>query len=327
MKTLLAFLCLYLAACSSTDSLKPDPFVPAKLQEAEAPPVTVVAVPKPLPLPGQLKPLPARAGHGAEPDLSQPKVGAATIDGAKAAARQEPSRDGYLNAVQVYPYTEGALYRLYGAPGQVTDVALEPGEELISVSAGDTLRWIIGDTTSGTGDQAQVHILVKPAEEGLKTNMVIHSDRRSYHLEMESLSETYMASLSWHYPHDQLLLLKAKAVRARTAAKAEVAAGLDPMRLNFAYRITGDKTPWRPLRAFDDGEKVYIQLPDAHRSAALPPLFVLSADGSAELVNYRMQAGYFVVDRLFTMAELRAGEGKQKRVRIERREPFIAGRR
>jgi hypothetical protein len=67
-----------------------------------------------------------------------------------------------LNAIQVYPYTKNALYRLYAAPAQVTDIALEPGERLVSVSAGDTVRWVVGDSTSGEGKDAIVHIFVKP---------------------------------------------------------------------------------------------------------------------------------------------------------------------
>src|SRR6266851_5488811 len=72
---------------------------------------------------------------------------------ANAAARIQPSRSGYLNAVQVYPFADGALYQVYAAPGQVTDIALQEGEQLVGsgpVAAGDTVRWIIGATESGT---------------------------------------------------------------------------------------------------------------------------------------------------------------------------------
>ena len=51
-------------------------------------------------------------------------------------------RNGYVNAVQVYPFASGALYQIYAAPGQVTDVALQEGEQLVGsgpVAAGDTL--------------------------------------------------------------------------------------------------------------------------------------------------------------------------------------------
>src|SRR3546814_6945960 len=79
----------------------------------------------------------------------------ARVDAANRAATKEPSSSGYINAVQVYPWTEGALYRLYAAPERVSDIALQPGEQLVAVSAGDTVRWIIGDTTSGAGEGAR----------------------------------------------------------------------------------------------------------------------------------------------------------------------------
>src|SRR5690606_15203404 len=102
-------------------------------QQTEPPrPVEIVAVPEPLPLPGQLKPIPPENTDKAK-DEAAPEERIAT---AQRAARHEPSKDGYVNAIQVYPFTEGALYRLYAAPEQVTDIALQPGEKLVAVSAG-----------------------------------------------------------------------------------------------------------------------------------------------------------------------------------------------
>jgi hypothetical protein len=78
-------------------------------------------------------------------------------------ARFEPRKEGYFNAVQVFPFSPGALYQIYAAPGQITDIALEPGEQLTGsgpVSAGDTVRWVLGDTESGSGDTRRVHIMV-----------------------------------------------------------------------------------------------------------------------------------------------------------------------
>jgi type IV secretion system protein VirB9 len=46
------------------------------------------------------------------------------VAAANKAALREPSRAGYIDAVQVYPYAEGALYRLYAAPERITDIAL-----------------------------------------------------------------------------------------------------------------------------------------------------------------------------------------------------------
>jgi P-type conjugative transfer protein TrbG len=97
-----------------------------------------------------------------------------------------------------------------------------------------------------------------------------------------------------------------------------VAEGVDVARLSFGYRIEGDDPPWRPLRAFDDGSRVFIEFPPALGTGEAPPLFVRGEDGASELVNYRVRGRYYVVDRLFSVAELRLGGRKQQVVRIVR---------
>lgn len=275
--------------------------------------IEIVRIPEPLPLPGQLKPL----RTAAKPDSGDPKT---RIGSANAAARMQPVRDGFLNAIQLYPWVEGALYQLYSAPGQVTDIALQEGEQLVGpgpVAAGDTVRWIIGDTVSGTGAGQRVHILVKPTRAGLVTNLVINTDCRTYHLELRSTPDTYMASVSWTYPQDALIALAARDRGPTTVAQSVPAIDIDA--LNFRYRIEGDRAPWRPLRAFDDGRQVFIELPASIGQGDLPPLFILGARGEAELVNYRVRGRYVVVDRLFAGAEMRLGAGKsEQRVRVLR---------
>jgi P-type conjugative transfer protein TrbG len=255
---------------------------------------------------------------------------------ANAAARVQPSGSGYLGAMQVYPFSDGALYQVYTAPGEVTDIALEPGETLAGsgpVAAGDTVRWIIGDTESGAGATRRVHVLVKPTRSDLATNLVINTDRRTYHLELRATQPSYMASVSFAFPRDALIAV-ARAVpdvaapQAKAAVTAEVAVapppaklaalgGLDIDTLDFRYRITGDKPPWRPLRAFDDGRQVFIQFPPGIARGEMPPLWVIGPSG-AELVNYRVQGAHMIVDRLFSLAELRLGGKHQTKVRIVR---------
>lgn len=234
---------------------------------------------------------------------------------ANQAALREPSSDGYVNAVQVYPYSEGALYRLYAAPERVTDIALQPGETVTSVAAGDTVRWTVGDTTSGSGEGERTHILVKPFSAGLATNLVITTDRRVYHLELASRPTDAMAALSWRYPQDELIALRRQQEAA--AAARPIASGLAIENLNFDYEISGDKPAWRPLRAFNDGRQTFIEFPAGIAVGEAPPLFVIGEDGEASLVNYRVAGRFYVVDRLFGAAELRLGGKRQKIVRIE----------
>jgi type IV secretion system protein VirB9 len=157
-------------------------------------------------------------------------------------------------------------------------------------------------------------VLVKPSAAGLSTNLVIATDRRVYHVNLVSRAEGGSAGISWTYPDDALL-----ALRGGASDSAESVGALSAVEhLNFGYRIEGAKPPWRPLRAFDDGQRVFIEFPPTIGAGQAPPLFVTGPSGRPELVNYRMRGRYYIVDRLFTAAELRLGERHQKIVRIVR---------
>lgn len=239
-----------------------------------------------------------------------------TIAAANRAATIEPTPPAFINAAAVTPYAEGAIYQVYTTPERVTDIALEPGEMLGAVASGDTARWVIGDTTSGAGAGKRVHILVKPYAAGLSTNLVITTDRRTYHLALASVRSVGMSSLAWTYPQDALLAIKRSEEAA--AAAAPVAAGLDVDQLHFNYVVSGDTPRWRPLRAFDDGRQTYIEFPASLAVGEAPPLFLVGAKGDAQLVNYRLRGRYYVVDRIFDVAELRLGTKHQDIVRLTR---------
>lgn len=283
-------------------------------------PVAVVTVPKPLPLPGQMKPLPTAADATPVP---QPADAKARVEQANAEASVAPTREGYINAIQVWPFSDGALYQVYTSPGRVTVISLQQGEQLVTVAAGDTVQWIVGDTSSGSSANRRVAVMVKPVRAGIKTNLVITTSRRTYLLELTSTPKAWMASVSWEYPKDQMLALQAQAQAADV--QAPVASDLSLDQLHFRYAITGDDPPWKPVRAFDDGQHVYIQFPAGIAQGELPPLFVVGSDGKGELVNYRFHAPYDIVDRLFGAAELRLGGKKAAAVRIERTDGVTAG--
>ncbi|MEK6638432.1 MAG: P-type conjugative transfer protein TrbG [Pseudomonadota bacterium] len=254
----------------------------------------------------------ARRTHSIAP---RDQVGAAND-----AARIQPESSGFSNAIQRYAYADGALYQIYARPGQVSDIALQEGEQLVGagpVAAGDTVRWIIGDTISGSGTNVRVHILVKPTRADLMTNLIINTNRRTYHLELRANPSTYMASISWIYPQDALIALRS--ANAAAAIVAPVASGIDVSALNFAYRLAGDNPPWRPLRIFDDGKQVFIEFAPSIAQGEMPPLFVIGAGGEAELVNYRVSGRHMIVDRLFDVAEMRLGDKRSvQKVKIMR---------
>jgi len=266
--------------------------------------------------------LSAAAAHAQSAPPSARPVAAAT-DAARVSARAA----GWQGATQLFVYAPGGLYQVYAAVGQVTDIMLQEGETLSdtgAVAAGDTVRWVIGEAASGSGPGRRTHILVKPTDPGIRTNLVINTDRRTYHVELRSTPATYMASVGWSYPQDELIAVRARVEAATALASTQVQTGIDPTKLDFAYRLTGANPPWKPVQVFDDGAKTYLLFPQTIAQSELPPLFLLGEKNKAELVNYRVAGRYMVVDRLFSIAELRLGTRKQQIVRIERtraREP------
>jgi len=235
------------------------------------------------------------------------------VENANAAARVEPRREGYYNAIQIYPWSEGALYQVYAAPGQITNIALEPGESLTGagpIAAGDTARWIIGDTESGSGLSRRVHILVKPTRPDITTNLVITTDRRIYMLELRAEAKPYMPAVAWAYP---ALPASQRGTVPTTPILPAAAAR------HYRYSLTGDTPPWRPVAVYDDGRRVYVEFPRGIAQGEMPPIFVLGTDGEPQIVNSRIYQNILIVDRIFGAAELRLGSGKQQQtVRIVR---------
>src|SRR5207247_2679251 len=209
---------------------------------------------------------PAKGGKKGNVEAKEP---IARIEIANDAARVEPRSAGYFNAVQVFPFSPGALYQIYASPGQITDIALEPGAQLTGsgpVSAGDTVRWVVGDTESGSGDTRRVHILVKPTRPSIETNIVVNTDRRTYLIELRSREKPYMPSVAWFYPED-------RPGRSKMLPLTPIIPEVDQRR--YRYVIEGDSAPWRPVNAYDDGRKVYIEFSPGIAQGEMPPLFVI----------------------------------------------------
>lgn len=291
--------CLLAGLLASTGAAAQTPPAPAS---SPAPSPAAAPVSPPADLPVRLS---ARA---------QARLRAVAV--ANRGATREPDARGFVNATQVYPWSDGALYRLYAAPERVSEIALEPGEKLISIAAGDTARWTIGDTTSGAGEGRRTHILLKPVAAGLRTNLIVTTDRRTYHIALESTRSTAMLALSWTYQASQLIALRRESAGAGPVAPPNPGPALE--RLDFGYAIRGDRPAWRPLRVFDDGQQTYVEFPPGTAHGEVPPLFVLGDKDEPQLVNYRQRGRFYIVDRLFEAAELRLGMKKQKIVRIVR---------
>jgi len=307
----LTALCAVLSACatpgSPTASTAASPLVEAvRIDPPSAPapgpePVAVVVI-------EPERPAPATRGSRRQPSQPTPQE---TLAAANRAARQTPLSASFEDATLIYAYEPGALYELHTNPTFISTILLEPGETLIDIAAGDTARWMVSNTASGIGETGRTLVMVRPQATGLRTNIVLVTDRRAYLLEAVSAhGDGYVAQVAWRYPAPP---------PPPIVEEPEPA----PRAINDAYRIRTPRAgapPWTPERVFDDGFRTWIEFPADIAASDMPPLFVRTAEG-AELVNYRVQGHRYVVDRVFDAAELRLGLAEPIVVRIERRTP------
>ncbi|MFG1428848.1 P-type conjugative transfer protein TrbG [Roseixanthobacter glucoisosaccharinicivorans] len=202
------------------------------------------------------------------------------------------------------------------SPLQVCDIELQAGEVVRDVLVGDTVRWKVEPATSGAVGGQAIHLIVKPAEPGLITSMVVTTSRRTYHIQLKSNATQYMARIGFEYPED--VGSKLADINARLGADTIPGAGVPAEQLNFSYSVSGGAS-WRPTRVYSDGMKTYIQFPSSLSGHDAPVLFVVSG-GQNRIVNYRLKGNMMVVDYQIDTAILVSGVGfwNQDKVTIRR---------
>ena len=245
-------------------------------------------------------------------------TGRAAIAAANEAARAASSADGFVGGVQVFAWGEGRVYDIWTAPLRVISLTLAPGETVSAKAAGDTVRWQIGESQSGAGPSARTHVLIKPLQSGLETNLVLTTSQRVYLLNLRSGSaDAFNAAVAWDYgslgpsstPPDEALGLPPVDVAAVTPQ--------GPLDARYRIEARGRAPRWMPTSAFNDGVRTFITLPHQARLDEAPALFVTSG-GELQVVNYRQADAVLIVDRLFDEAELRLGDRRPQVVRIRR---------
>jgi type IV secretion system protein VirB9 len=257
----------------------------------------------------------------AKPSSAVPRSASSVIAEANAQASQAPDPAGFNNAVMTYTFVAGGIYQVYTAPENVTDIVLEPGEELMGdPAAGDTLRWRLGVGGSAVNGVPQKHVFLKPTRAGLFTNLTLNTDRRTYFLQLESLERNSMVAVQWHYPSQDVRAAPpltgegAPREPPRPTAPRDVAA----LHWDYAIEVVDGHPPWKPRVVFDDGAKTYIRFDPNILHGEAPALFVIQHD-EPQLVNYRVKGDLYIVDRIFQVAELRLGQDDQDVVRLTRK--------
>jgi type IV secretion system protein VirB9 len=218
----------------------------------------------------------------------------------------------------LYPFAAGTEPVVDCAALRTTDLQLQPGETVTDLAIGDQERWMATPAASGDPQNPVPHIALKPQAAGIETNLTVYTTKHIYHLILRSRGRA-MQEVEFYYPEELLAAMHAadaaaakgpQAISSDAATDAEVVKA-DPSQLNFAYTIDGPNVAFKPVRAFDDGTHVYLEMPSSMKSKAAPALLI-GAAGGTQMVNYRVRGTYFVVDRLFDQGVLLAGVGRQQ---------------
>ena len=212
-------------------------------------------------------------------------------------------------------------------PLNLCDIELQSGEDIQSVLIGDSVRWNDGDqgipiVYSGTGINSTPHLVLKPVEANIVTNLMITTSKRTYLIKLKSSNLGYVVRSGFYYPNEEISnyntqreLIKSKSLDGSTNYNKSKYL-VDLTKLNYQYEIKGKDYDWRPEQVFDDGVSVYIKLPVNISSRSLPGLCIINQLNSdeCELVNFRFNDHFYVVDRLFEEAKLINGFGDKSQI-------------
>ncbi len=217
------------------------------------------------------------------------------------------------NGKITYPFDE-KLPTLTCSPLHICDIELEPGEKVQNVAIGDQVRWILSPATSGVGANATPHVIIKPTDENISTNMVITTDLRTYYLYLTSKKTNYVTRINFYYPHNLVQTWNNKALVEKETELNKIAGfpSITAVDLDFNYDIKGKSSSIKPEKVFNDGNHTYLKMRDDIFAREVPILMVIGKNNEAELANYRVKNGYYIIDRLFEKAELILGVGREQ---------------
>jgi len=247
--------------------------------------------------------------------------GVPPLKGSKSARDVMPVRDAGGRVI----FPKGSSPTIVCAPLRVCDIQLQPGERVQGAPhIGDSVRWKISPAVSGSGAQAVTHLIVKPTEPGLDTNLIVPTTHGTYYLRLMSSAVHYVSSVAFETSEDQETVWRNLRGATASTDSAEVDSDMPIVavnRLNFNYKIrtVKGKPSFKPLRAMDDGYHTYIAMNEELPQGDAPALIGISASGEEQMVNYRLKGNLFIVDGRMDKLALISGTGKhQERVELTR---------
>lgn len=223
-------------------------------------------------------------------------------------AMQSPEK--WTDGTMYYDFDPDFTYEIYCQPYRVTDLQLEPGEQVIEMPfLSEAKVWEIGAGVSRVGGVDTQHFFLKPAYSGLETSFIIITDKRVYHLMLKSFKDVYMTQVKWEYPNTMPFTLTSEVLNGKINNVSKETFSVDPTYLSFDYKMNYSvfKRPyWLPQRVYDDGKRTYIVMDETILHMTSPVLF----NKQNERINYSVNKNLIVINELIEKVTLRVGKEK-----------------
>ena len=208
-----------------------------------------------------------------------------------------PRSIGGEERIKIINYVPNAVFRYIGHYYYQTIIEFSLDEEIQTITMGTKTPWQI--VPAGN------RIFSKPIEEDATTNMTVITNKRMYFFEMhakhaDNINDPDLAFIvKFVYP-SETNYSSVKQVSSNSGPNLT-----QPELYNFEYKISGNATNIGPIQIFDDGRFTYFKFRE--RNAELPAIFLVNDDGSEAIINYRVENGYIVVERVAKKYTLRQG--------------------
>jgi type IV secretion system protein VirB9 len=217
----------------------------------------------------------------------------------QASASVLPQRGTHDERIRRAAYSSEEVYTLYGYVGYQIDLQFDEGEAFVGLASGDIEA--LSFVSQGN------HLFIKPKAPVVGTNLTVLTNRRQYQFE-------YTASLRHPNPDRDEIIYAVRftyppppappVVPNRTAeTDAELAKGPASRAHNIDYWFCGAPSI-KPTSAWDDGVHTWLTF---EPRAELPAIFVRNEDGAESLLNFSVEQGAVVIQRVAHRFILRRG--------------------
>ncbi len=209
-----------------------------------------------------------------------------------------PRSIGGESRIKLINYVPNSVFRYTGHYYYQGIIEFSLTEEIQTITMGTPTPWQM--------TYSKNRIFLKPVEEDATTNMTVITNKRMYFFEMHAKNADGVGDddlafiVKFVYPSENVYST-IQNVAASTGPNLA-----NPSLYNFNYKISGKSEEIEPVQVFDD--KVFTYFKFKKYYSAIPAIFHVNPDGSEGLVNYRVEKGYVIVERVAKRFTLRYGK-------------------